>query len=76
MNLIFDAIDSSHQQSREGEVGVGRGIGEACFDSLGLRALIAHGNANGGGGGSSSSAIGNVVEQAVFILEEFFLDII
>ena len=39
MDLVLDAVKASHEQGGEGEVGVGKRIGEADFDALGLRAL-------------------------------------
>ena len=39
VDLVADAVDAGHQQRREGEVGVGAGVGEAGLDALGLRAL-------------------------------------
>jgi hypothetical protein len=37
MDLVFDAVQARHQHRREGEVGVGRGIGEADLDAFALR---------------------------------------
>ena len=38
VDLVLDAVDARHQHRREGEVWVGRRVGEANFDALGFRA--------------------------------------
>ncbi|MPL90543.1 hypothetical protein SDC9_36596 [bioreactor metagenome] len=37
IDLVLDAVEAGHHQRREGEIGVGRRIGEPGFDALGLR---------------------------------------
>ena len=37
IDLVRDAVEARHQHRREGEIGVGRRVGEAHLDALGLR---------------------------------------
>lgn len=39
MDLVLDAVETGHQQSGEGEVGIGRRIREANLNAAGLRAV-------------------------------------
>ena len=47
VDLVLDAVQAGHQAGGEGQVGVGRRVGAAELDALGLRRLGVHRDAHG-----------------------------